>query len=69
MDTVKTDQPGLVRDLKTQAILSIDIDGLNSYKKNRDRMLKADQTAQDVEKLKQDILEIKSMLSQLLDRT
>lgn len=54
-----------VRDMRTNAIINVDNDALDAYKKRK----RATLTLQnDVDSLKQEISEIKSLLVKLLDK-
>ena len=59
------DNEGLVKDTKTSAILNVDGDGLTEYKKRREMMRKKEN---EIEQLKNDVSEIKSLLLQILDK-
>jgi len=69
MKLVKTDQEDYAKDLHSKAILNTNVEACNAYKKQRDRLLRADALVTEVETLKSDMSEIKSMLVQLLNRT
>ena len=55
------DHPHLVKDMDSKAVLNTNYAALLEYKKQR-------QTVQDVEDLKKDMQDIKSMLSDLLGK-
>jgi hypothetical protein len=69
MKLVKTDQEDFMKDLHSKAILNTNVEACNAYKKQRDRLLRTDSLITEVETLKTDVSEIKSMLVQLLNRT
>lgn len=60
----------LIRDMSSNAIISIDDNEFNAYRKRREaeknRIRTQQQQANDIERLKNDMDQIKSMLSQLL---
>jgi hypothetical protein len=58
---IKTDVEGLVKDEYSGAILNVDNEKLKAYKKQK-------QAAQRLDKVENDINEIKHMLQQLLKR-
>jgi hypothetical protein len=60
-----SDEPNLVRDMKSNAILNTDMNSLQKYKMKRE---KDRETVRDIEKLKADVLEIKHLLQQLVNR-
>ena len=65
---IKTDVEGLVKDQYSGAILNVDNEKLNAYKKQKYAALKASQTNERLNKVEDDINEIKHMLQQLLKR-
>jgi hypothetical protein len=66
-ETVKTDDPSLVRDKDTNAIINIDNAGFETFMKERERILRLDEVSTEVISLKQDMTQIKQMLQQLLN--
>ena len=65
---VKTDVEGLVKDQYTGAVLSVDNQKLEAYKKQKRAAVKAAQVGDRLDKVENDIGEIKQMLQQLLKR-
>ena len=65
---VKTDVEGLVKDQYSGAILNVDNEKLIANKKQKQAAMKASQTADRLDKVENDIGEIKQMLQQLLKR-
>lgn len=63
-----TDEPNLVRDTNSNAILNVSNEALNKYKQERERYLQMQKVMSEHEVLKQDIAEIKQLLLQLMDR-
>jgi hypothetical protein len=57
--------PGLVRDATTGAIINIDKSKAAKARKAREQVLKE---KQEIQELKSDVAEIKSLLKQLLER-
>lgn len=66
-EMVKTNDPLLVRDKDTNAIINIDNIGFETYMKERERILRLDAVSVEVTSLKQDMTHIKQMLQQLLN--
>ena len=66
-EMVKTNDPLLVRDKDTNAIINIDNIGFETYMKERERILRLDAVSVEVTSLKQDMTQIKQMLQQLLN--
>ena len=67
------DNPNLVRDISNKAILNTDRDGLERYKAQRalakKRLDEQEEMKIKVNKLEQDVSEIKDLLRQLVTRT
>lgn len=69
MNTVKVkDEPGLVRDTETNAVLSTDLKGLQAYKAQKRRMQKVDELSDNVEELNKKMLNIEKLLTKLVER-
>jgi hypothetical protein len=62
------DAPGLVRDVTNQAVLSTDIDGLEAYRRKRNKQQELDAALSDINNMKSDIDQIKSLMQRLLDK-
>jgi hypothetical protein len=69
---IKND-PTLIRDTTNRALLNTDVEGLEKYKAQRllakKRLQEQEEMKNKVEKLEQDISEIKNLLQQLVTRT
>lgn len=67
------DNPTLIRDVTNRALLNTDVEGLENYKTQRllakKRLQEQEEMKNKVEKLEQDISEIKNLLQQLVTRT
>lgn len=57
--------PGLVRDISTGAIINIDKSRATKARQAREKIMRE---KQEIEELKNDVAEIKSLLKQLLER-
>lgn len=62
------ENPALVRDMDSMAILNTDKNSLNKYKEEREYKLKLAKVVSEHEQIKQDLTDIKSMLAALLNR-
>ena len=69
------DEPSLVRDSRSNAVLNIDKEALNKYKKEKEYALKMKSVIEDhdvikkqLEQTQQDISDIKLMLMQLMEK-
>lgn len=64
--------PGFLRDTQTQAIISVDSEGLSAYKRQRDFSNKQQSAvsllSEDVSNIKQEMQDIKDMLAKILDK-
>lgn len=63
------DHPGLVRDSRSSAIINIDGDAYKEYQNRKNLQKKVSGMSQEISDLKQSVDEIKSLLTQILQRT
>lgn len=59
------DNPDLVRDPKTKAVINVNKLGYNSYIEQRERMMKS---MNEIKSLKEDVAQLKALVSQLLEK-
>jgi len=59
------DNEDLVRDQNSSAVLNVDTDALSKYKMRREQQRKKDR---EIEDLKRDVSEIKSLLLQMIEK-
>lgn len=66
------ENPGLLRDPHSKAIISVDNDAFNAYKMQRERLLNAQESStkheQEIQTLKNDVNEIKSLLNIIINK-
>jgi uncharacterized protein YpiB (UPF0302 family) len=62
------DNPNLVRQKSSNAILNVNDKDLNKYKEERDQALQGKKLAEEQESLRRDVDEIKSLLKELLGK-
>jgi cell fate (sporulation/competence/biofilm development) regulator YmcA (YheA/YmcA/DUF963 family) len=62
------ENPDLVRDLGNQAVLNTNVDALTAYKKRREKAKEIDRTLDDINNIKQDINDLKSLMQRILDK-
>jgi len=62
------DVPGLVRDMSNQAVLNTDISALEAYKRKRNKQQEIDEVISDINNMKSDIDQIKSLMQRLLEK-
>ncbi|MGZ4849808.1 MAG: hypothetical protein ACXV2C_00280 [Candidatus Bathyarchaeia archaeon] len=65
---IKTNVEGLVKDPKSNAILNVDNTALAAYKRQKQFMNRANDTAARLDKVEGDISDIKRMLETLLGK-
>jgi hypothetical protein len=69
MKMIVRDYPNLVRDSQSKAIISEDVNGYQSYIKERNIRATMSTVTEDVDSLKKDIMEIKNLLEILVDNS
>jgi len=57
--------PGLVKDKETTALLSVDNDGLKAYKQQRERLRQNNGMLDDINNIKQELIELRGILKQI----
>jgi|APGre2960657404_1045060.scaffolds.fasta_scaffold82000_2 hypothetical protein len=62
------DTPNLVRDMQNQAVLNSDLDGLKAYKLKREKQQEINSAVDDINNIKQDINELKTLMQRILDK-
>ena len=62
------DSPGLVRDMGNQAILNTDNIALEAYRRKRNKQKEIDEVISDINNMKSDIDQIKSLMQRLLEK-
>jgi uncharacterized protein YoxC len=69
MKVVKVkDVPGMVRDISSQAVLNTDISALEAYKRKRNKQQEIDEVISDINNMKSDMDQIKTLMQRLLDK-
>lgn len=61
------DRSDLARDTQSQALLNIDNEGLSAYRARREKARVMDSMVEEVNTMRQDINEIKQLLSRFLE--
>ena len=62
----KTDDTNFVRDASTNALINTNVAAYNQYKQQRKHSMTVENLCQDVERLKDDLSDIKQLLGQIL---
>ena len=65
---VETDS-NLVRDVRSNAILNVNVTAFDAYKKSRERTREMDRVVSEHDDLKAELSEIKGLLQRLLDKS
>ena len=69
MTTAKIkDNPGLIRDMKNQAVLNVNTNALHAYKIKREKQKEIYEAVSDINNMKQDINELKTLMQRILDK-
>ena len=62
------ENPDLVRDMENQAILNTNVSALEAYKKRRQKESEVSQSLNDINTMKQDINELKTLMQRILEK-
>lgn len=62
------ENPDLVRDMGNQAILNTNVDALSAYKKRRQKEREISDSLSDINTMKQDINDLKTLMQRILDK-
>ena len=64
---VRTEDRNFVKDMRSGAVLNIDTEGYQAFKRERSRLLRQQELEEQVSSLQQDIGDIKQLLQQLIN--
>lgn len=62
------ESPELIRDMESKAVLNTNISALQAYKKKREKQQEIQSAVEDINTMKQDINELKSLMQRILDK-
>lgn len=62
------ENPELVRDMNSKAILNTNRSALESYKKKREKQQELNSAINDINNMKQDINDLKTLMQRILDK-
>jgi hypothetical protein len=62
------DAPGYVRDMQNNAVLNADVSALQAYKRKRNKQKEINDSISDINNMKQDINELKTLMQRILDK-
>ena len=60
-------ESNLVRDIHSNAVLNVNVQAFENYKRGRNRQQMIDKSIEDVQNLKNDVAEMKGMLKAILE--
>jgi hypothetical protein len=62
------ENPELIRDMDSKAVLNTNLTALQSYKKKREKQQEIQSAVDDINTMKQDINDLKSLMQRILDK-
>ena len=62
------EKPEYVRDMTTQAVLNTDTNGLQAYKKRKAHAKEIESSLSDINNIKQEIQDLKTLMQRILDK-
>ena len=61
------DHKNLIKNADSKAVLTVDVQGLNKYREERNKLMQIARVTEDTARLNQEVAEIKDTLSEILD--
>ena len=62
------ESPELIRDMESKAVLNTNISALHAYKKKREKQQEIQSAVEDINNMKQDINDLKTLMQRILDK-
>ena len=62
------DNPELIRDMDSKAVLNTNVSALQAYKKKREKQQEIQSAVDDINNMKNEINEIKTLMQRILDK-
>jgi hypothetical protein len=62
------ENPELIRDMDSKAVLNTNSTALQAYKKKREKQQEIQSAVEDINNMKQDINELKTLMQRILDK-
>lgn len=62
------ENPELIRDMESKAVLNTNLSALEAYKKKREKQQEIQSAVEDINTMKQDINELKTLMQRILDK-
>jgi len=62
------ENPELIRDMNSKAVLNTNLTALQAYKKKREKQQEIQSAVEDINNLRQEVNELKTLMQRLLDK-
>ena len=62
------ENPELIRDMESKAVLNTNLSALEAYKKKREKQQEIQSAVEDINTMKQDINELKTLMQRILEK-
>jgi len=62
------ENPELIRDMDSKAVLNTNLTALQSYKKKREKQQEIQSAVDDINNLRQEVNELKTLMQRILDK-
>lgn len=62
------ENPELIRDMESKAVLNTNLSALEAYKKKREKQQEIQSAVEDINTMKQDINDLKTLMQRILDK-
>jgi hypothetical protein len=62
------ENPELIRDMDSKAVLNTNLTALQAYKKKREKQQEIQSAVEDINNLRQEVNELKTLMQRLLDK-
>jgi hypothetical protein len=62
------ENPELIRDMDSKAVLNTNLNALQAYKKKREKQQEIQSAVEDINNMKQDINDLKTLMQRILDK-
>ena len=62
------ENPELIRDMDSKAVLNTNLNALRAYKKKREKQQEIQSAVEDINNLRQEVNELKTLMQRLLDK-
>jgi cell fate (sporulation/competence/biofilm development) regulator YmcA (YheA/YmcA/DUF963 family) len=62
------ENPELIRDMDSKAVLNTNLNALQAYKKKREKQQEIQSAVEDINNLRQEVNDIKTLMQRILDK-